>query len=285
MNDPNDLASALPTDIAASVSRALAEDIGSGDLTAILIPAGRHATATVTCREPAVLAGAAWFDCVFNLIEPAVITRWHYRDGATLPADVVVCELAGPARAIVSGERTALNYLQTLSATATVTRRYVEALGKTRTRILDTRKTLPGLRTAQKYAVRAGGGLNHRMGLFDAVLIKENHIAAAGSITAAVTTMRNLHPEIRIEVEVENLDELNEALTVGVDMILLDNFDAGAIRAATAIVGDRALVEISGGVDLNDLAVLGQLGADYISVGALTKHVRAIDFSMRIWPN
>ena len=272
----------LPNDIDATVRIALQEDIGSGDVTASLIPAARRCTALVVCREAAVLAGAPWFDRVFQQLDPAVSVTWLCEDGAALSADTVVCRLAGPARALVTGERSALNFLQTLSATATVTQRYVAALGATRTRILDTRKTLPGLRGAQKYAVRAGGGVNHRVGLFDAILIKENHIAAAGSITAAVGALRLSHPELRIEVEVENLRELDEALAIGVEMVLLDNFELDALRVATARVAGRALVEISGGVDFDALAALGQIGADFISIGALTKHVRAIDYAMRI---
>lgn len=272
----------LPTDINSTVRLALSEDVGSGDVTATLIPASRICSARVVCREPAVLAGAPWFDSVFRHIDPAVTVTWQFADGAALAADDVVCRLHGPARAIVTGERSALNFLQTLSATATVTRRYVTALGDSSTRILDTRKTVPGLRSAQKYAVRAGGGVNHRMGLFDAILIKENHIAAAGSISAAVRALRASHPALRIEVEVENMQELDEALAAGVEMIMLDNFTLDAMRAATAHVAGRALVEISGGVELDALAALGTVGADFISVGALTKNVRAIDFSMRI---
>ncbi len=282
MNEPTTLDLQLPSGIEASVRIALAEDVGDGDVTASLIPATRTARARVICREPAVLAGTPWFDCVFRLLDPNVELKWHYRDGASVPADALVCELSGAARSLVTGERTALNFLQTLSATATATRHHVTALGDTTTRILDTRKTLPGLRAAQKYAVRAGGGMNHRLGLFDAVLIKENHIAAAGTITAAVTAIRSSHPGLRIEVEVETMAELAEALAVNVDMVLLDNFDLPMIRAATAAVAGRALVEISGGVDLADLAELGQAGADFISIGALTKHVQATDFSMRI---
>lgn len=272
----------LPTDIDATVRLALAEDVGSGDVTATLIPAERVCSARVVCREAAILAGAPWFDSVFRHIDPAVSVRWQYADGAALKPGDVVCHLHGPARAIVTGERTALNFLQTLSGTATITHRHVAALGATRTRILDTRKTLPGLRSAQKYAVRAGGGVNHRMGLFDAILIKENHIAAAGSISAAVSALRATHPGLRIEVEVENMQELDEALAVGAEMIMLDNFALEAMRAATAHVAGRALVEISGGVELEALASLGTVGADFVSVGALTKNLRAIDFSMRI---
>lgn len=272
----------LPDDIDATVSNALREDVGAGDVTASLIPAVRVSRAHVLCREAAVLAGAPWFERVFGQLDARVTVEWLVSEGSAVTPDTVVCRLQGPARALVTGERTALNFLQTLSGTATATRRYVDALGATRTRILDTRKTLPGLRAAQKYAVRAGGGVNHRMGLYDAILIKENHIAAAGSITAAVAALRASHPGLRIEVEVETRAELDEALANGVEMVLLDNFSLAELREATAYIAGRALVEISGGVELPALAALGQAGADFISIGALTKHVRAVDFSMRI---
>lgn len=272
----------LPDDIDATVSNALREDVGGGDVTASLIPATRVSRAHVLCREAAVLAGAPWFEQVFRQLDARVTVDWLVSEGSAVTPDTVVCRLQGPARALVTGERTALNFLQTLSGTATATRRYVDALGATRTRILDTRKTLPGLRSAQKYAVRAGGGVNHRMGLYDAILIKENHIAAAGSITAAVTALRASHPGLRIEVEVETRAELDEALANRVEMVLLDNFSLAELREATAHIAGRALVEISGGVELPALAALGQAGADFISIGALTKHVRAVDFSMRI---
>jgi nicotinate-nucleotide pyrophosphorylase (carboxylating) len=273
---------ALPSDVEDVVRRALAEDVGPGDVTAALIPPERRATAAVTCREPAVLAGAPWFDCVFRLLDPAVRVEWRFSDGARVPAGAVVCTLDGPARALVTGERTALNFLQLLSGTATATRAHVDALEGTRTRVLDTRKTLPGLRGAQKYAVRAGGGHNHRMGLFDAVLIKENHIAAAGSIAAAVAGIRARRPDLRIEIEVESFDELEQALAAGVDMVMLDDFDTVAIGRAMALVAGRAEVEVSGGVEHAALPELAATGADFISIGGLTKHVRAIDFSMRV---
>lgn len=272
----------VPADLEAVVQRALDEDVGTGDLTAALIPEKARARAEVVCREDAVLAGTPWFDEVFARIDPAVIVDWSHHDGERVAPGTVVCTLHGPARAIVTGERTALNFLQTLSGTATITRAHVEALGASRTRILDTRKTVPGLRAAQKYAVRCGGGHNHRMGLYDAVLIKENHIAAAGSIVAAVNAVRAAHADVRIEVEVESLSELEQALAAGVDMVLLDNFELETMRRACTLASGRALVEISGGVALEELAVLGSVGADFISVGALTKHVRATDFSMRI---
>ena len=282
MNDTAPPSLPVPANVDDCVRLALAEDIGSGDVTASLIAATRRAHARVVCREDAVLAGQPWFDAVFRQLDADVVITWHYADGAAVPAGALVCELDGPARALVTGERTALNFLRTLSATATATRAHVTALGATKTRILDTRKTLPGLRAAQKYAVRAGGGSNHRMGLYDAVLIKENHIAAAGSITRATSAIRASHPELRVEVEVENMAELDEALAAGADMVLLDNFDLPALRTATAHVAGRALIEISGGIERGALAELGQAGADFISIGGLTKHVRAVDFSMRI---
>lgn len=272
----------VPEDLDAVVTAALAEDVGSGDITAELIPAGRTCMADVVCNETAVLAGQPWFDRVFTTLDPAIVTQWSFSDGDELTPDTVVCRISGPARGIVTGERTALNFVQTLSGTATVTRRYVAALSGSTTRVLDTRKTLPGLRAAQKYAVRCGGGVNHRMGLFDAVLIKENHIAAVGSIAATLDAVRRTHPDIKIEVEVENMGELAQALDAGVEMIMLDNFSADAIVDATAFVDGRAVIEISGSVELAKLAELKNTGADYVSIGALTKHVRAIDFSMRI---
>jgi len=275
-------APSLPTTLEADVRAALSEDIGAGDVTASLLPPHKQCGAWVVCRERAVLAGAAWFERCFTVLDPHCAITWFAHDGEQVAADTRVCELHGSARALVSAERTALNFLQTLSATATVTRRYVDALGDSPTRILDTRKTLPGLRAAQKYAVRCGGGVNHRMGLYDAILIKENHIAAAGSISAAVAGLRREYPTLALEVEVEDLAELDEALAAGVEMVLLDNFDLPAIRAATARVAGRAKIEISGGVDIAALPALARAGADFISIGALTKHVHAIDFSMRI---
>ncbi|MEQ8492771.1 MAG: carboxylating nicotinate-nucleotide diphosphorylase, partial [Gammaproteobacteria bacterium] len=253
----------LPADLDDCVRRALAEDVGDGDLTASLIPADAAAHAEVVCRERAVLAGSAWFDRVFALLDAAVVVRWARGDGEHVAPGDPVCTLRGPARAIVTGERTALNFLQTLSGTAITTRAHVDALGDSHTRILDTRKTVPGLRAAQKYAVRCGGGSNHRMGLYDAVLIKENHIAAAGSIMQAVAAIRAAHPRVKVEVEVESLDELEQALTAGVDMVLLDNFSIADMRHATAHVAGRAQVEISGGVALDELAALADVGADY----------------------
>jgi nicotinate-nucleotide pyrophosphorylase (carboxylating) len=275
----------LPEDIATVVSRALAEDVGSGDLTAELIAADTRATARVVVREPATLCGRAWFDETFRQLDPRVAIDWRADDGARIDPDRIVCELRGPARSLVTGERTALNFLQTLSGTATVTRSLADLVAGTRTRVLDTRKTLPGLRLAQKYAVRCGGGANHRIGLFDAVLIKENHIAAVGSVTAAVRIARQRSPGVLIEVEVETLDQLGEALATDADRIMLDNFTVAAMRDAVALrdahPGKRQELEASGSVDAATLRSVAATGVDFVSIGSLTKHLRAIDFSMR----
>lgn len=274
----------LAEQIAADVARALAEDVGSGDLTAELIPADTAASATVVCRESAVICGIAWFDAVFAQLDPAVRVEWTVQDGDRVPPGHSVCRLSGSARALVSGERTALNFLQLLCGTASTARAYADAVAGTKTRILDTRKTLPGLRAAQKFAVRCGGGVNHRLGLYDAILIKENHIAAAGSLTAAVRSSRQQHPGKAIEVEVEDLAQLEEALDAGVDHLLLDNFSLEALTAAVRRTGGRARLEASGNVEMADLAAIAATGVDFISVGALTKHVHAIDLSMRFDP-
>lgn len=264
------------------VERALREDIGNGDVTAALLPAEARASAVVICREPAVIAGAAWFDACFRQVDPNVSIDWRVADGDHVDAETTLCALAGPARALVTAERTALNFLQTLSGTATTTSRYAAALAGTRTRVLDTRKTLPGLRAAQKYAVRMGGGTNHRAGLHDAFLIKENHIAAAGSIAAVVRTARAQHPDLLLEVEVETLDELDQALAAGVDRIMLDEFAPDILREAVQRAAGRVSLEISGSVELDRLPDIAATGVDFVSVGALTKHVRAIDLSMRL---
>ncbi|MEP6485309.1 MAG: carboxylating nicotinate-nucleotide diphosphorylase [Rudaea sp.] len=264
------------------VQRALEEDVGNGDATADLLPVDAVARATVITREDAVIAGRAWFDRCFESIDSAVSITWNVDDGDRAKANDVLCTLQGAARALVTGERTALNFLQSLSGTATTTARYADAVKGSRAVILDTRKTLPGLRIAQKYAVRCGGGDNHRIGLFDAMLIKENHIAAAGSLTRAVRVARERHPELLLEVEVENFDELREALAVGVDRVMLDEFSIADIQRAVAEIGGRTKIEVSGGVSLEKLPELAATGVDFISVGALTKHVRAIDLSMRI---
>jgi nicotinate-nucleotide pyrophosphorylase (carboxylating) len=275
----------LPKDIDAVVSRALEEDLGRGDLTAALIPANRNAQAQVITRDDAVLCGQPWFDEVFRQLDRRVRIEWSVRDGEALRANQVLCTLEGPARALLTGERTALNFLQTLSGTATVTRRYVEAVAGTRAVILDTRKTLPGLRTAQKYAVRCGGGENHRMGLYDAILIKENHIVAAGSVANAVRQSRLHAPTgVTVEVEVETLEELREALAAGADRLLLDNFSLKRLREAVAETAGRARLEASGGITLENIRAIAETGVNSISIGALTKHVRAVDLSMRFTP-
>ncbi len=276
---------ALPADLPEQVSRALREDVGSGDVTAQLIAADATARARLLCREAAVICGTAWFEETFRQLETRVQVRWQVAEGAAVAADTVLCELDGPARAILTGERTALNFLQLLSATATVTARYARVIAGTGCQILDTRKTIPGLRSAQKYAVRCGGGQNHRLGLYDRVLIKENHIAAAGSIGAAVAKARALSPGLTVEVETENLDEVASALAAQCDLILLDEFSLEDMRRAVALnrASPRpAKIEASGGVSLDRLAAIAATGVDFISVGGLTKHVQAIDMSLRL---
>jgi len=270
--------------IAENVTRALEEDVGTGDLSAKLIPVDVTAEAALIAREPCVLAGRPWAEAAFKRVSPGIRMDWRVEDGEAVEAERAIAFLSGPARAILTAERTALNFLQTLSATATVTRRYVEAVDGTGVRILDTRKTVPGLRRAQKYAVERGGGCNHRMGLFDAILIKENHIMSAGSIEAAVATARRQVREVMIEVEVESLDELAQALAAGVDRILLDNFSLDALREAVAINEGRATLEASGNVTLENVRAIAQTGIHDISIGALTKHVRAVDLSLRFKP-
>ena len=274
-----------PAYVSAGVATALAEDVGTGDLTAQLIPADRVSRATVITREDAVLCGTAWFDEVFRQVDSRVRVAWSASDGERVRTDQQLCTLDGPARSLLTGERTALNFLQALSATATVTRRYVDAVAGTRCRILDTRKTIPGLRVAQKYAVLCGGGTNHRIGLFDAILVKENHIAAAGSIANAVSEARRLDSKVLLEVEVENLTQLREALDARVDRILLDNFSHDLMREAVRITrahpNSRIELEASGNMSLETLRAVAETGVDFISVGGLTKHVRAVDLSMR----
>jgi len=271
----------IPATVEDDVRRALAEDVGDGDRTADLLPADAVWHATVVSREPAVLCGTPWVDAVYRQLGGGVEIRWCASDGDRVDADTVLCELRGPARILVTGERTALNFLQMLSGTATQARRYADAVAGSGTRILDTRKTIPGLRQAQKYATRCGGCTNHRMGLFDAILIKENHIIAAGSIAAAVATARQRHPGISVEVEVENLDELDQALASGADIVMVDNFSLGDLETAVARARGMAPLEVSGNVELPALRQLAETGVDFISTGALTKHVRAIDLSMR----
>jgi nicotinate-nucleotide pyrophosphorylase (carboxylating) len=277
-----DLAPLDPALILDDVRRAFAEDIGAGDATADLLPATGLARASLTCREAAVLAGRAWFDQSFRLLDPAVEIQWLVQDGEPMHAGQVICHLAGGSRALVSAERTALNFLQLLSGTATTAARYAAALHGTTTRVLDTRKTVPGLRLAQKYAVRCGGGFNQRIGLYDAILVKENHITAAGGIANAVSAARRLHPQLPLEVEVENLDELQQALDAGVTRVLLDNFELASMREAVRLTAGRAALEVSGNVELDGLAAIAATGVDFVSVGALTKHVRAVDFSLRL---
>lgn len=264
------------------VALAVAEDLGAGDLTALLIPANTMTHATVVVREQAVLCGTRWFDAVYRSVDPAVEVSWLAADGDTVHPDQTLCRLSGRARALVSGERTALNFLQTLSGTASVAARHAAELAGTRTRLLDTRKTLPGLRRAQKYAVRCGGGFNHRCGLFDGVLIKENHIAAAGGVGAAIRGLRQAGVTVPIEVEVEQLSQIEEAIAAGADMLLLDNFDLATMAKAVSLTAGRVPLEASGGFGLEDLKAVAATGVDYISSGTLTKHVRAIDLSMRI---
>ncbi len=268
--------------ILADVRRALAEDVGSGDLTAQLIPEGTIAQARVIARQQAILCGTAWFDAAFRELDARVRVDWLRRDGDRLEPNVTLCELTGLARALLTGERVALNFLQTLSGVATETRKYVDAVHGTRAKILDTRKTIPGLRRALKYAVRTGGGENHRMGLFDAILLKENHIAAAGSIAAALDAARRARGHASfVEIEVENLEQLRQALGGGAERILLDNFDLDAIRAAVKETAGRAKLEVSGGIGLDNIRNIAETGVDYISVGSLTKNIRAVDLSMR----
>jgi nicotinate-nucleotide pyrophosphorylase (carboxylating) len=275
----------LPRDLATQVEAALAEDIGAGDVTAALVPAALRVRGRVITREPAVLCGRAWAQETFRRLDPAVRLNWNADDGALLSAEQVVFEISGPARPVLTGERTALNFLQLLSGTATAARAYVDAIAGTACRILDTRKTLPGLRSAQKYAVRCGGADNHRLGLFDQVLIKENHIAAAGSISAAIAAARTHSPGLRVEVEVETPQELEEALAAGPDIIMLDEFTPEDMRAAVALRDARGApvkLEASGSVSLATVRTIAATGVDYISVGSITKHVKAVDLSMRL---
>lgn len=268
--------------IAAQVRDALAEDVGDGDLTAQLLPMDAVAQAEVITRDDAVLCGVAWFDQVFRQLDPSVDIDWHARDGERVLPGQLLCSLRGNLRQLLTGERTALNYLQLLSGTATRARRYADAVAGLPVRILDTRKTLPGLRRQQKYAVVCGGCDNHRIGLFDAILIKENHISAAGSIRAAIESARRLAADASVEIEVESLDELSEALDAGVERVLLDNFGLPELRRAVELTAGRARLEASGGISRDRLRVIAETGVDDISVGGLTKHVDAVDLSMRL---
>ena len=272
----------LFTDIKEIVRQALAEDIGNGDLTAKLIPGSTQADAHVITREDAILCGTAWFDEVFHQLDTTVTIEWQAKDSDTIRSGQTICRVRGPARSVLSGERMALNFLQLLSGTATQTRRYVDAINGTQAKILDTRKTLPALRNAQKYAVTCGGGCNHRMGLYDGILIKENHIVAAGSITQAVQQAKaTASAGVMIEVEVENLEQIKEALAVGAERLLLDNFDLETLRIAVTETRGRAKVEASGGITLENIRAVAETEVDYISIGALTKDVIAVDYSMR----
>lgn len=275
----------LPSDLADQVRRAIAEDVGPadgpGDITAKLIPAETRATATIISRETATLCGTPWVNETFRQLDGDVHIEWLIEEGARVAPNDVLCRLEGPARALLTGERTALNFLQTLSGTATASRHYADLVAGTKCKVLDTRKTLPGLRTAQKYAVAVGGCANHRVGLFDAFLVKENHIAAAGSIVLAVKGARELVPDVVVEVEVENFDELDQALDAGADVIMLDEFDLEGMRRAVQHVNGRALLEASGSISAENLRAVAETGVNFISIGALTKHLYAIDLSMR----
>ena len=269
--------------IAVDVAAALAEDLGSGDVTAALLPDVSD-IAYLLCKEPAVIAGRPWFDACHQALDPKVQVEWRVAEGDRVEAGAVLATLAGRARALVSAERAGLNFLQTLSATATATAAFVDAVRGTEAVILDTRKTLPGLRLAQKYAVRCGGGRNHRIGLFDTVMLKENHIRAYGSIAAAIAAARTAQPGLPLVVEVEDLEQLQQVLDAGCDRVLIDDFDAPMRREAVRRTRGRVALEVSGGVDLANVREVASDGVDFISIGALTKHVRAIDMSMKLGP-
>ncbi|MDY0308950.1 MAG: carboxylating nicotinate-nucleotide diphosphorylase [Castellaniella sp.] len=273
---------ALQSSFDANIERALAEDVGSGDLTGLLIPADQTEAARVIVREPAVLCGAPWFEAVMHRVDGRILLDWAYAEGDLMEAGSVVCRLHGPARALLTAERTALNFLQLLSGIATATRRYVDLTAGTRAAILDTRKTLPGLRLAEKYAVRVGGGQNQRLALYDGVLIKENHIMAAGGIAAALQAARAVAGNAPIQIEVESLDELQQALEAGAESVLLDNFNLDDLAQAVALNAGRALLEASGGIRLDTVRAIAQTGVDRISIGSLTKDIQAIDYSLRI---
>lgn len=270
----------LPTDIVSSVSNALREDIGPGDITAELIPASTMATAHIYVREPAVLCGAAWVNEVMRQVDPSIHVEWLAHDGDSVTTDQKIARLSGSARHLLTAERCALNFLQTLSGTATLSSHYAALVAHTEVHLLDTRKTIPGLRSAQKYAVVTGGCYNHRMGLYDAFLIKENHIAACGSIGAAVSRAREMHPGKPVEVEVENLTQLADAIAARAEVIMLDNFELSALCEAVAINAGTAKLEASGGINEKSLPRIAETGVDYISIGALTKDCKAIDLSM-----
>lgn len=273
----------IVSEIKRNVAAALAEDIGTGDWTALLTPAGATAHASVVCRSAAIIAGRPWFDAVFRELDAGITITWQVTEGQNVAPNTTLCTLTGAARSLLTGERVALNFLQTLSAVATATHRYVDAVNGTRAAILDTRKTLPGLRIAEKYAVRTGGGMNHRMGLYDGVLIKENHIAATGGVTAALAAAQKIAPAgVWIQIEVETLDQLREALAAGARMILLDNMSTAQMREAVAVTAGRARLEASGGITLDTVRAIAETGVDRISIGALTKDIKAVDLSMRM---
>lgn len=271
----------LEKHIAPQVRAALDEDIGSGDITAALIPASAQARATVISRERGILCGCAWFDAVFGELDNSIRIDWSANEGEHVSRDDTLCKLSGNARALLTGERTALNFLQTLSGTATLARRYADEVAGTPAKVLDTRKTIPGLRFAQKYAVRTGGCHNHRTGLYDGILIKENHILTAGGIAQAVEQAREMNTGVAVEIEVESIDELEAALQAGADIILLDNFSTTALVEAVALNNGRARLEASGGITLDNVARIAATGVDRISIGELTKNLRALDLSMR----
>jgi nicotinate-nucleotide pyrophosphorylase (carboxylating) len=272
-----------PVDLKERVALALAEDLGSGDLTANIIPAAKTGRATVITRETAVLCGVPYVDETFRQLDPAVRLDWHVAEGAAVRPDEQLFTVSGNARALLTGERTAINFLQLLSGTATAAHRYAALIEGTQCRLIDTRKTIPGLRTAQKYAVRVGGGQNHRMGLFDGILIKENHIMAAGSIALAVSSAKR-DAKVPVEVEVESLEELKQAIEAGADIALLDNFSLPLLREGVALnvaEGRKLKLEASGNVSLETIRAIAETGVDFVSVGGITKHVRAVDLSMR----
>jgi nicotinate-nucleotide pyrophosphorylase (carboxylating) len=273
---------ALAAAFESNIQAALAEDVGSGDVTGKLVPDSELVKARVIVREAAVLCGAPWFEGVMKQLDPRIRIDWHYTEGAMMALDSEVCSIEAPARALLTAERTALNFLQLLSGVATATRQYVDVVKGTRASILDTRKTLPGLRQAQKYAVRVGGGKNQRMALYDGILIKENHIAAAGGITPAMRAAKALDAGVSIQIEVENLGELEEALAAGATSILLDNFTLEMMRDAVKVTLGRAVLEASGGVNMSTVRAIAETGVDRISIGSLTKDVRATDYSLRI---
>ncbi len=279
---PNLALADLTAEIEANARRALSEDIGNGDITAQLISAERMAHATIITRDEAVIAGSAWVDAVFRLVDPRVAVHWQVSDGERVQPNQALFHLEGPARALLSGERSALNFLQALSAVATRSRTYADMVAGTRVKLLDTRKTLPGLRLAQKYAVTCGGCHNHRIGLYDAFLIKENHIAACGGIAAAISAAHKIAPGKPVEIEVENLEELKEALDAGADIVMLDELSLDDMRTAVRLTNGKAKLEASGGINDTTLRAIAETGVDYISLGTLTKDIKAVDLSMRL---